>query len=312
VSDSFTMTAADGTPIAVYRWLPPDDTIVGVVQIAHGAAEHARRYDRVARLLTEAGYAVYADDHRGHGRTAGSLERAGLGGVDSWNGMVRDAKELTDLIGARHPGRPIVLFGHSMGSFITQDYLPRWGGGLAGAVLCGTTGPPPLAVVGLREQVQQAVNRHGRDVPSEEFRARFLGYNEPFAVGVADPTGYEWLSRDPAEVRLYADDPWCGFTLSNGFVLDMFTARSRIWEAGQVERIPTSLPLLVIAGDADPVGRAGEGVRELTQRYRRAGLEVTEILYPGARHEVLNETNRDEVHRDLLAWLGNVLGARAG
>jgi alpha-beta hydrolase superfamily lysophospholipase len=312
VSDTFTMTVADGTRVVVERWFPPGAP-TAVVQIAHGAAEHARRYDRVARLLNEAGYAVYADDHRGHGRTAGSLERAGLGGVDAWNGMVRDAKELTDLISARHPGLPVVLFGHSMGSFIAQDYLPLWGEGLTGAVLCGTTGPPPPQVRGLREQAEQAVARHGRDVPSEAFRARFANYNAPFAAGTADPTGYEWLSRDPAEVRLYAEDPWCGFTLSNGFVLDMFEARERIWESGRAEHIPDDLPILIIAGDADPVGRGGEGVRELTARYRKVDLDVTEILYPGARHEVLNETNRDEVHRDLLAWLDRVFtGARAG
>ena len=310
--DELTMTASDGTEIAVYRWLPAGEPRA-VVQIAHGASEHARRYDRLGRILAEEGYAAYADDHRGHGRTAGTSERAGIAPPDSWNGMVQDELQLTELIASNHPGVPIVLLGHSMGSFIAQDYLTRWGDRLVAAVLSGTSGSPSIEAEGLRERVEAAVEEHGADVPSEAFGMLFADFNDPFVdtAPPGGPTGFEWLSRDPDEVRLYVEDEWCGFALSNGFVASMAAGLDRLWEGEGVDRIPGTLPILIIAGDRDPVGRSGEGVRDLTERYRAAGLDVTEILYPEARHEVFNETNRDEVHRDLLAWLEQKVFAAA-
>jgi alpha-beta hydrolase superfamily lysophospholipase len=308
VSDSFPLTMSDGVDIVVYRWLPSTEP-TAVVQIAHGASEHAARYARLAGELNEAGYAVYADDHRGHGRTAGQLERFGVAGEDTWNRMVEDERELTDHIAKAHPGVPVVLLGHSMGSFIVQDYIQRWSDGLRGAVVTGTASSPVPGAEGLRERLEAAIAEEGRDVPSMQFVMLFVGFNDPFVDSAPEggPTGFEWLSRDPAEVRKYVEDSWCGLPLSNGFVHDMATALDRIWEEGSEASIAKDLPILIMAGDQDPVGRFGESVRELTERYRRAGLPVTERLYRDARHEVFNESNRDEVHRDLLAWLRQVL-----
>jgi alpha-beta hydrolase superfamily lysophospholipase len=305
---------SDGAEIAVHRWLPDGD-VRGVVVVAHGAAEHGGRYARLAADLNAAGWAVYADDHRGHGRTAGELERFGIAGDDAWTRIVTDVKELAEHVAGEHPGVPLVLLGHSMGSFLVQDALQRHGEqlrerGLRAAVLTGTATSLSESGEGLRERVEAAAATEGRDVPSMDFAMLFADFNDPFldTAPAAGPTGFEWLSRDPEEVQRYVDDPWCGQPLSNGFVADMAAGLEQAWAPGAERTIPTDLPVLIMAGAVDPVGRSGESVRELTARYREAGLDVTEHLYEDARHEVFNETNRDEVHRDLIAWLGRLLG----
>jgi alpha-beta hydrolase superfamily lysophospholipase len=300
---------SDGVSIVVHRWLPAGEP-KAVVQIAHGASEHAARYGRLAGELTAAGYAVYADDHRGHGLTAGELERFGVAGEDGWNRMLEDEKELSDHLLATHQGRPLFLLGHSMGSFIAQGYVQRWGDRLRGLVLSGSAGSFSDKAEGLGERVDAAIAREGRDVPSMDFAMLFLDFNDPFVdtAPATGPTGFEWLSRDPDEVQRYVDDPWCGLPLSNGFVADMAAGLEATWEPQNEERVPRQLPVLNIAGDQDPVGESGASVHDLSERYRKAGLTVTEILYPGARHEIFNETNRDEVHRDLISWLDSLTG----
>jgi alpha-beta hydrolase superfamily lysophospholipase len=308
--DDFTLRAVDGLEIAVYRCLPDRGEPRAVVQICHGASEHARRYERLARVLADAGYGVYATDLRGHGRTAGSLERFGIVAPNNWERLLEDTTLLVRHIASAHPGRPVVLLGHSMGSIVAQCYLARGGAGLRAVILSGTLSslPPLPSGNSVAAEVNAAVFREGRDAPSLAFAMRFAGFNEPFVDSAppGGPTGFEWLSRDHAEVKKYVDDPWCGRPLSNGFVADNLKAIPAIWEAGAEEQIPKGIPVLFIAGDRDPVGEFGEGVRRLAERYRKAGIPVTERLYAGARHEMFNETNRDEVHRDLLAWLEQV------
>jgi alpha-beta hydrolase superfamily lysophospholipase len=309
MSDSFTITGPDRVEIFVYRWLPAGREPRALVQIAHGASEHAGRYGRLADALAGAGYGIYANDHRGHGRTAGTLERFGLAGPDGWNRLIEDTRRLTSHISHAHPRHPIVLLGHSMGSLVAQYYLQRRPEALRAVVLSGTLSALPPGSEDLDARVDAAIARQGRDVPSEDFAMLFVGFNDRFADSgpPAGPTGFEWLSRDHAEVQKYVDDPWCGLPLSNGFVADSLRPRSEIWAPGSEERIPKHIPILFIAGEEDPVGEFGEGVRRLAERYRRAGLRVTERIYPGARHEMFNETNREEVHRDLLDWLEQVV-----
>ncbi len=299
--DTFTLEAADGQRIHVYRWLP-NETPRAAVQIAHGAAEHAARYRRLAAVLVAAGYAVYADDHRGHGRTAAQFGRYGVAGPGSWDAMVSDERRLTEHIRSQHPGLPVVLFGHSMGGMIAQDYLRRFGADLAGAVLSGTTGRELPNVAEILPLLEAEMSAAGRDAPSQTFLSIFGGFNEPFAG--ADATGLEWLSRDAAEVRAYIDDPWCGQPLSNGFVHDMLLGVRKMWAPENERRVAVGGPLLVFAGDQDPAGEFGEAMRDLVARYERYGIApITLRLYPQGRHEMLNETNRDEVQADLVAWL---------
>jgi alpha-beta hydrolase superfamily lysophospholipase len=295
------LDTSDGEKLAGIRWTP-DRPPKAVVQIAHGASEHSARYERLADVLTDAGYAVYAVDHRGHGRTADAYGRFGVARPGGWAAIVRDTRELTERIQQEHPGVPIVLFGHSMGSMIAQGYVQEWGDDLAGVVLSGTTGGSVIDDETLGIVVAMGEGE-GADEPSAAFSAMFAGFNEPFSG--PDATGFEWLSRDAGEVKKYVDDPWCGEPLSNGFVADMLSSTAAMWKPEAEARVATDLPIYLFSGDQDPVGGELAGsVRDLAGRYEALGAgPVTLRIYEGGRHEMLNETNRDEVHADLLAWL---------
>jgi alpha-beta hydrolase superfamily lysophospholipase len=269
---------ADGWPIRCYRW-PVDTTPKATVVIAHGMAEHARRYDRFARVLNRAGYGVVAMDHRAHGETLGP-EGFGDFGAAGWDGLVADIGQLIDSLHVESPRVPIVLFGHSMGASAAQQYAPVGSEKIAALILSGTT-----------------LRKPGEAVPA---------YNDAFEPS---RTRYDWLSRDPAEVDKYVADPLCGFegqTVRNGF--DRNDPRRD--DLARLSRIRKDLPVLIVGGDADPVHRNLEGVRYLESRWREAGVtRIDKLIYPGGRHEMLNETNRAEVVADLRTWLD---GAVAG
>ena len=275
---TFTLKDPQGFEIFVYKWAPqPGVRTRGVVQISHGAAEHALRYKRFALFLNAAGYVVYANDHRGHWKTAGSLEKAGIAGPDGWNGMVNDMKLITDRIRAENPGLPLILFGHSMGSFMSQQYIQQWGKGLAGVVLSGTTGslgenlPETIAIA------DQMVQAQGPDVPSAVFGGMFSGFNKPF-----EPvkTGFEWLSRDEAEVQKYVDDPWCGFPFTNRLVADMLKGGLNVWKPENEARIPQG------SAGADDLGGDGPGGR-VQGRGRAAGKPLPGPGDQGSDRQVL-------------------------
>jgi len=301
-STTFTYKSPDGPEIFVYKWTPEARVKPkAVVQIAHGAAEHAQRYERFGHYLADAGYVSYASDHRGHGKTASVLGKAGIAGPDAWNGILRDMRQLNEIIRKENPGLPVFFFGHSMGSLIAQQYIQSWGGELKGAILSGTFGSwggDPAAIVVMGEQAAQAM---GDDAPSPIFAGMFENFNKPFEPG---KTGLEWLSRDEVEVQKYVDDPWCGFPFSNRLVIDMFKGALDIWAPENEKRIPKDLPLLVASGELDPAGANTASVNLLVERYRSYGMQdITVKFYPGAHHEILNETNRDEVQRDILIWM---------
>lgn len=303
----FTHTSADGTAIECCAWLP-DGPPRAVLLISHGAAEHAARYGRLAGLLNERGFAVYAPDQRGHGRTAANIDSLGVARPGGWDAMVADLVELADETSARHAGIPLLLLGHSMGSVLSRLVMAAAGDRFAAFVLSGITesAPPDPGMAELLAGVEAA---EGADGPSALFAGMFGGFNEEFADGVEEPTGYEWLSRDAAEVRLYVDDPWCGMDLSNGFVSDMLGGMGQLADPAALASVPAGRPILIFAGDQDPVGGHGAAVPALAADYEAAGLgPVTTHLYAGGRHEMLNETNRDEVHADLLSWFDEVLG----
>ena len=284
------------------RWATDRAAPVGRILVAHGASEHAARYSRVAADLNRAGWDVFGIDHRGHGRTAAEHGTFGVARPGGWSAMVDDLIAVGELVSAADD-RPLVLFGHSMGSLLAQRVIQIAGNRFAGVVLSGTSGSLDGAdeLTALLRSVEEA---EGPGEPSALFAGMFAGFNEPFAAGAAESTGFEWLSRDEAEVAAYVADPWCGGDLTNGFVTDMIAGMATMWEPDAEEAIPRDLPVLLIAGDQDPVGGFGESVRALHERYRAKGIHRAElILSPDARHEVLNETNRTEVHDDLLGWL---------
>jgi alpha-beta hydrolase superfamily lysophospholipase len=297
----------DGVEIVCERRLPAAAP-KAIVVIAHGMAEHAARYARFAGELAASGYAVYAPDHRGHGRTAGGDDAVGgaggLGwaGRDGWNAMLRDLDRLTALVCERHPQTPLMLFGHSMGSVLAQRFAQLHGDRLAGLILSGTFGGAPHISAGIAAASALCLLRGDR-APSALQRTMFAGFNKEFAP---QTTGFEWLSRDAAEVRAYADDPRCGFTFSNRLLVDMLRGYAQTWKPANERRVPVTLPVLVFSGARDPVGGNTRAVTALAERYRARGLRDVQVtFYPDGRHEMLNETNRDEVVRDVVAWLAS-------
>lgn len=298
---SFTLTAEDNTKVFVRRWADVAGTPKGVVQIAHGAGEHSGRYERFATFLNANGYIVYTGDHRGHGNTRVRSGALGDAGPDAWNHFLSDQATLTDLIRRENPARRVILFGHSMGSMIAQDYAARYGKRVDGIVLCATNGvlKDGDAVVAYANQ-QMA---EGADKPSQMLAQVFASFNQPFT----GKPGFDWLSRDPAEVKRYMNDPLCGFLFNNELARDFMKGLRDMWLPANEARIPKDLPIYLIAGDNDPVGGNTQGILLLLERYKGYGLtRVTHTFYPGARHELLNETNRDEVQRDILNWLNSL------
>ncbi len=275
-------TSRDGIEIETYRWAP-DGPPKAVVQIQHGLAEHAGRYRRFADALTGAGYLVYAPDARGSGRTAGG--DYGSWGEDGWPGWVNDVALLGELIRRGNPELALGLFAHSMGSFATQQYLLDHSGDVDAVVLSGST------EVGWLVPVLDA------DEPAD-----LSAFNEPFE----DRTGFEWLSRDTTEVDAYVADPACGWEAPP---LPGIATLSAAADPAQIAAVRDDLPMLIVSGDADPLAQGGSAIDVLASRYRDAGLHDVEVhLYAGARHEILNETNRDEVTADIITFFDRTIG----
>lgn len=294
--------APDGARVATYSWLPESGQPRAIVQIVHGAAEHARRYGRFAAYLAGHGYLVVASDLRGHGATAQSTGGYGVAGDrDSWRAMVSDLRAIGDQARTEHPGVPQILFGHSMGSMLARDYAQEYGEELAGLVLSGTFRTLPAAELEeIIAHIEREIADRGRDALSTFLPTLFASFNDPYEFG----TGFEWLSRDSTEVDRYAADVACGFPFSSGMSLDWVRAVRKINDPRNQARIPLDLPVHIAAGTEDPCNQRMTLVYELLEDFRYLGTrDLSWKSYPGARHEILNETNRDEVQQDLLAWL---------
>lgn len=287
---SFSYPARDGLRIVAYRW-DPTGPARGIVQLTHGMGEHVLRYAHLAGALTGAGFVVYGQDHRGHGASASSMEAQGELGPGGWGELVNDIGLLLTLARAEHPGSPLVILGHSMGSFAVQQYLLDHGDRVDAVVLTGT------AAIDLLEPALDL----DAQLDLAEFNAAF----------VPARTDYDWLSRDTAQVDAYVADPRCGFGLDVPAVKEMFAASHPAADPERLAAIRSDLPLYIAVGEADPVNGQLALVHALVDRYRAAGLSDIELhTYPQARHEVFNETNRDEVVADLLAWLDLVVPSR--
>lgn len=298
--ETHTLNASDGAPVTYYSW--PTAAPKLVIQIAHGMGEHARRYDWVAQQLNARGYAVFANDHRGHGATGQAC--LGYMGPDGWNRLLADAYELNQLIRAAHPGVPLVLLGHSMGSMMSQQYITRYGASIDALVLSGSPGFKAKSINPLPRWILAfELWRHGPAAQSEVMQSLLFGSaNKPFDG--PDATGFEWLSRDTAEVAKYVADPDCGFVISTGSLRDLYAGAAVASNPDAIAGVPRSLPIYVFSGTEDPIHSEQADIERLLTAYRDAGLsDVTVRWYPQGRHEMFNESNKAEVVEDLGQWL---------
>ncbi|MDF1736900.1 MAG: alpha/beta hydrolase [Minwuia sp.] len=308
------MTAADwsfqsdGVTLHGMRW--DTEQPVALVYLVHGLAEHVARYDRFALALNESGFMVAGHDQRGHGRTAREGGLLGhFGDRDGWSALVGDAAAGVTAWRAERPDLPLILFGHSMGSFVVQQALWSWPERFDAAVLSGSNGPPPpLAALGrLIARIEKL--RLGAAGRSKLIHALgFDGMNKTFQPA---RTEMDWLSRDPAMVDQYVNDPECGFIATTASWIALLDALPSLAAAPNLRRIPVTMPVHLAAGRRDPVGDFGKGVQRLHDLYGKAGLtDLTMKLYDDARHEILNETNRDAVTADLIARMRQMTGVR--
>ena len=303
ITDFYFPSSAGLCPIHARQWLPDHAPYAGVVQLLHGIAEHIGRYDAFARFLNRHGYIVVGNDHLGHGASISSPENLGyFADRDGWMHVSNDTSTLQIMTERQFPGLPYVLFGHSMGSFLTRTYLIRFPGTVSAAVLCGTgqmrrttlaAGRAAAAAEALR------LGRHGRS-PLLSMLA-FGSYNRAFRP---NRTPFDWLSTSEETVDAYLADPLCGFDITTGLFLDLMDGIAFIRNEANLARMNPATPVYFIAGGLDGVGENGAGVRRAYLSFRKAGMRHLDIrIYPGMRHEILNETARSLVYEDVLSWL---------
>ncbi len=303
-----TFLSSDGRTQLYAREYRPEGEAVGIVQLVHGIAEHIARYDAFASFLADNGYIVVAHDQLGHGKSIGDASTQGFfSAEDGWSKAVQDIHTLHEKTAARFPGKPYFLFGHSMGSFLARTYLIRFGAGLDGAIISGTGQQSPLLITGGRVMSDMEIRRHGATYQSELLNNMAFGSYTKQLENVRTPC--DWLSRDSAVVDQYIADPLCGFVPTAGLLRDMMGGIGFISKQKNMDRMRKDLPVLFISGDCDPVGEQGKGVIRAYKGFLKAGLtDVTMKLYHGGRHEMLNETNKEEVYQDILGWLNGKAG----
>lgn len=296
------ITASENHTIPVYLW-EPIAAPTAVIQVFHGLGEHSARYARFATAALDRGYAVCAHNHRGHGPESGEI--GFFAPREGWNLLVADGRLVFEFLGQRFPGVPVVLLGHSMGSYIAQSYAMRFGHDLAALVLSASTWPSRIQVIVARLLARFVSWRHGTRAASTFLDKQGFGnFNKPFEPA---RTELDWLSRDPTEVDAYINDPLCGGPYTTGLWIDLFGGLLDYSSDAALRNIPGGLPILITGGADDPVG-GEQGMRALASHYEKTGHEhLSTKIYDGGRHEMLNETNRDEFTNDLLRWIAQQL-----
>jgi alpha-beta hydrolase superfamily lysophospholipase len=298
--------SADGkTSVAAYFWRSETVKPRAILQLSHGMCEYITRYDAWARRFVEAGYVFCGNDHLGHGDSAPCAEELGFmaprGGAEL---LVEDVHQMTLLAKEKFPDLPLVLYGHSMGSFVARAYLTRYGEELAGALISGTAGPGQPTGMGrmMAHTVEKMYGDHHR---SKLLTAVAFGsYNKKFSK---EGSMFSWLTRDESVRERYANDPFCTFVFTAAGYDTLFSLLGEVSDKKWAHGVPKTLPVLLFSGDMDPVGAYGKGVRKVYDRLLRAGCNVQLQLYEGGRHEMHNEINKDEVFDDLIRYLEEIL-----
>ena len=306
--DNYSFTSSTGVNHIRVKTCTPDGAVRGVVQIAHGIAEHADRYTDFMRFLADNGFAVAADDHLGHGKSIEKDEDKGFfAEKDGWWRVVQDLKTIHDTMKKQYPDVPYIFFGHSMGSFLARTYLICYPDDCDAAIISGTGQQSPLMVNGGLLMANLLVKKLGVRGDGQQLNdIAFGSYNSRIPE---KKTEFDWLSRDEANVRKYIDDPLCGFVAKCSLYRDMMVGIKFISSKKNAAKMNKGLPVYFMSGDADPVGEYGKGVNKAYKLFCDVGMrDVTLRLYPQGRHEMLNEINYQDVYRDILNWVNEKIG----
>ena len=301
---SDTFLSSDGETAIAYYVYTPEDTPRAVLQISHGMCEFIERYEDFAAFLCEHGIVVCGNDHKGHGASAASAEDYGYFGDKGIQVLTNDLDELRKIMRKRYRSLPFILMGHSMGSFISRDYMARYGNNVDGVILSGTAGK--------HKQIGLAIALSGmiRFFRGKRYRSSLIEklasgkYNVRFAE---EKDKYSWLTKDQAIRDIYRKDERCTFTFTVEAYHDMFELLKDINTDAWAQSVPKGLPVFLIAGEEDPVGAYGEGVKEVYSLLETIELnELKMKLYPGCRHELVNETERETVYQDIVEWIDGI------
>jgi len=305
MEDIRTLACKDGHELYYRVWLPePGTEVNAVLHILHGMAEHGKRYARFASLLNESGIAVYCQDHRGHGLTA-TKNKEPLGFLakeHGWQVIADDSYALDEVIASDFPKVSHFMLGHSMGSFLARTVMVQHPDFFSGVIVMGTGASQGIVGKIGKKIALSHVRKYGATFKDEQMNKMSFG---SYLKRIPDKkTDFDWLSRDPLEVKKYIDDPLCGFVCTSSFYADIIDGIAYANNPKKIMSVPKDLPLLFISGDCDPVGAYGKGVRKSFELYKDAGIsDVGLTLVPGARHEVLNETDRKQTESFLLKWM---------
>ena len=301
--DEFYFPSKDGnTEIHTIEW-KPEGEVRAVLQICHGMVEYIRRYDEFAQFLCGEGYYVVGNDHLGHGKSIQAKSEYGFFNEKYGNACVLgDMHTLRQRTEKKYPGVPYFMLGHSMGSSLLRQYIQMYGNGLSGAVLMGTVADHKKAALLFGKRLCRVMAAfRGWHYRSKMVDNLVLGaYNKKFKPA---RTRADWITSDNENLDMYVADPLCSFMSTVNAYYNVFSGMIGIQRKESVYMIPKGLPVLFVSGADDPVGEFGKGVRKIYEKYRAAGIrDVTLRLYTGDRHEILNETDRDQVYKDLLGW----------
>jgi len=300
------LIADDQTRIYYRKWLPENKPLA-VIQIVHGMAEHSGCYQELAEYFQKEGFALYSNDHRGHGKTTVNVENYGhLADDVTWQTLLEDLKLLNDLIKNRYPDIPVFIYGHSMGSALAEGFIRKWGDDIDGIILSGIPDQSNLMLIIGKMVARHEIKKHGAANRSKLLSKMSFGkFNKQFKN---PQTSYDWLSRDQQKVEEYIEDPFCGGTFTSKFFYEMLSGIYDLKNSPEIRNVPHDLAFLFIAGEKDPANANGKGTWRRINYYERHGFfDIEAIFYPDSRHDLKLELNREMIFSDMVTWIKSKL-----